>query len=218
MAETVRQIPEKYSEPEYVFHPRLSSYGRRLGAALPPLLMALAAGGALWLRRPAGPVIALLVAVILVAGLMAYAHLRPALAVITRTHVLSSRWIGFHAVPRAAIRQVVTADRLLPAQPEKSRSKGRPYLWLVGENGKRLMALDGIVWDLTSLKTLGDRLEAQHVNFKRATPGEIRAHWPGLVSWRLTYPRLRYALTSLLLLLVLALVVWLSFVTTTPGN
>ena len=39
MAETVRQVPQKYGVPEHVFHPRLGSYGRRLAASAAPLLL-----------------------------------------------------------------------------------------------------------------------------------------------------------------------------------
>lgn len=210
MADTIRQIPEKYSTPQHVFHPRISSYGRRLWAALPPLLLVVVALAGLSYRRPAGSVAGLLILLAVSGGLVAYGYLRPALVVITRTHVLSSRWIGFHAVPRPRVAQVVTVERLLPPRSREGAVRGRPYLWLVSESGRRLMALDGVVWDATTLGTLAASTGAQHVNFKRATPAQVSEHWPRLVSWQVRYPRLRYAASSAALVLVVALIVWLS--------
>lgn len=215
MAETVRQVPEKYSAPQHVFHPRITSYGRRIWAAVPPLLLVAVVLLALYYRRPRGPVIAVLILLALVGGIIAYGYLRPALTVITQTHFLKSRWIGFHAVPRDQVHQVVTVDKLLPPRPKSGKPRGRPYLWLVTETGKRAMALDGIVWDTASLKSFADLSGAQHVNFKQATPEQVSKHWPKLVAWHVRYPRLRYAASSLALVLVIVLVVWLTFVQTT---
>lgn len=212
MAETVRQVPEKYSTAQHVFHPRLTSYGRRIWAAVPPLLLVAVALLALFSRRPRGPVIAVLILLALAGGIIAYGYLRPALSVITRTHFLKSRWIGFQAVPRDRVHQVVTVDKLLPPRAKAGKSRGRPYLWLVTETGKRAMALDGLVWDKATLKSFGDLCQAQHVNFKEATPQQIGQHWPKLVEWHVRYPRLRYAASSLALVLVIALTVWLTVV------
>ena len=216
MAETVRQVPEKYSTPEHIFHPRITSYGRRIWAAVPPLVLVAVTLLALYYRRPRGPVIGVLILLALLGAIVAYGYLRPALTVITRTHFLKSRWIGFQAVPRDRVHQVVTVDKLLPPRPKPGKSRGRPYLWLVTEAGKRAMALDGIVWDTASLKGFADRSGAQHVNFKQATPDQVSEHWPKLVAWHVRYPRLRYAASSLALVLVVVLVVWLMFVQTTP--
>lgn len=215
MAETVRQVPEKYSEPQHVFHPRISSYGRRIWAAVPPLLLVAVVLVALYYRRPRGPVIAVLILLALVGGIIAYGYLRPALTVITSTHFLKSRWIGFHSVPREHVSQVVTVDSLLPARPKPGKQRGRPYLWLVTAAGKRTMVLDGIVWDKATLKSFADLSGAQHVNFKQATPEQVSRHWPKLVAWHVRYPRLRYAASSIALILVIVLVVWLTFVQTT---
>ena len=76
MAETIRQIPAKYGAPEHVFHPRMGSYGRRLGAALPPLLLVVVAVFVIGYRRPAGPAMGVLLLLALVGLVTAYAYLR----------------------------------------------------------------------------------------------------------------------------------------------
>ena len=208
MAETVRQIPSKYGAPQYVFHPRLGSYGRRIAAALPPLGMVALSVAVLYYRRPAAPAAAVLALVALVGLVAAYAYLRPALAVLTADHVLVSRWVGFRAVPRENIAQVVTVEKLLPARAAPGSSRGRPQLWFVTATGGRALSLDGTVWDGKTLQELARLSGAEHVNFARATPAQISGHWPRLVSWRVRWPRLRYAASSLALLAVVALLAW----------
>lgn len=215
MAETVRQIPEKYSAPLHVLHPAVSSYGRRMWAAAAPLALAAAALLAVWWRRPRGPAIAVLVLLALLGGITAYGYLRPALAVITPSHFLTSRWVGFRAVARGDVAQAVTVDALLaPGTGSGSapgRRRGRPHLWLVGATGKRLLSLDGAVWDAASLREFARLSGAQHVHVRRATPAELARHWPRLIPWRVRHPRWRSALSSAALVAVLALTVWWSF-------
>lgn len=223
MAETVRQIPAKYSVPLHVFHPAISSYGRRAGAAAAPLLLVAAVVLVLWWVRPRGPVIAVLVLLAVLGGLTAYGYLRPALAAITPTHALSSRWIGFRAAARADVAQVVTVDALLTgdagADPGTGRGarRGGAQLWLVSAAGRRMLSLDGRVWDATTLRRFARLSGAQHVHFQRATPAELARHWPRLVPWRLRHPRLRYALSSAALVGVLALSVWWSLAHPVPA-
>ena len=216
MAETVRQVPARYGTPQAVFHPRLGSYGRRIGAALPPLTMTAVAVLMIYYRRPASPVLATLVLIALVGLIVAYAYLRPALAVVTPGHVLVSRWVGFKAVPRERIAQVATVERLLPPRDKGGRRRGRPFLWFVTPAGRCALALDGTVWDGRTLQEIADLSGAQHVNFKQATPAQVGEHWPRLVSWRLKHPRLRYALSSLVLVAVVALLVWWALSQGTP--
>ena len=211
MAETVRQIPARYGAPEHVFHPRLGSYGRRIAAALPPLGVAAAVVALLYHRRAAGPVTAALALLALLGLLAAYAYLRPALVVLTARHVLLSRWVGFRAVARDQIAQVVTVEHLLPVHGAPGRTRGRPQLWFVTASGRCALALDGTVWDARTLQDLALRSGVEHVNFTRATPAEVSEHWPRLVSWRVRYPRLRYAASSLALLAVIALLAWWAF-------
>ncbi|MDO4918204.1 hypothetical protein [Kocuria sp.] len=211
MAETVRQIPPRYGAPQHVFHPRIGSYGRRIGAALPPLLVVALAVAMIYYRRPAGPVMGVLGLFALVGVVAAYAYLRPALAVLTEEHVLLSRWVGFRAVPRERIVQVVTVERLIPQRAPRGRTRGRPQLWFVTGAGRCALALDGTVWDGKSLQELARLSGAEHVNFSRATPAQVSDHWPRLVSWRIRYPRLRYAATSAALLAVVALLAWWAF-------
>ncbi|RKQ34855.1 hypothetical protein [Kocuria tytonis] len=216
MAETVRQIPPRYGEPQYVFHPRIGSYGRRIGAALPPLLMVVLAVAAVYYRRPAGPATAVLGFLALVGLVASYAYLRPALAVLTAHHVLVSRWVGFRAVPRERIARVVTVETLLPPRPREGRTRGRPQLWFATAEGRCALVLDGTVWDGKSLQELARASGAQHVNFKRATPAQVGEHWPRLVSWRVRYPRVRYAVSSLALVAVIGLLGWWAFASTAP--
>ena len=205
MAETVRQVPPRYGVPEHVFHPRLGSYGRRLSAALAPVLLTVLAVGMIYYRRPACPVTGALAFLALVGLVVAYVYLRPALAVLTPGVVLVPRWVGFRAVPRERIARVVTVEKLLPPT---GKGRGRPYLWFVTETGRCALALDGTVWDARRLDEIARVSGAQHVNFTRATPAQVREHWPRLVSWRVRYPRVRYAASSLALLGVIGLLVW----------
>ena len=208
MAETVRQIPSRYGTPVQVFHPRISSYGRRLGAALPPLLVVGLAALLVYYRRPGVPGMAVLALLALVGALASYAYLRPALVVLTGSHVLASRWVGFRAVPRERIAQVVTVEALLPPRPREGAPRARPQLWFVTAAGRSALLLDGTVWDGRTLQEIARLSGATHVNFARATPAELSAHWPRLVSWRVRYPRVRYALSSLALVAVVGLLVW----------
>ncbi|MEU5468475.1 hypothetical protein [Kocuria salsicia] len=214
MAETVRQVPQKYGVPEHVFHPRLGSYGRRLAASAAPLLLVVLAVGAIFYRRPAGPVTGVL-ALTALAGLVgAYVNLRPALAVLTPGFVLVSRWVGFHAVARERITQVVTVEKLLAPRSGSGRSRGRPYLWFVTASGRRALGLDGTVWDARTLDELARASGAQHVNFRQATPAQVSENWRRLVPWHVRHPRLRYATSSLALLTVIALLGWWALAST----
>ena len=124
MAETIRQIPAKYGALEHVFHPRMGSYGRRLGAALPPLLLVVVAVFVIGYRRPAGPAMGVLLLLALVGLVTAYAYLRPALVVLTAHHVLLSRWVGFRAVPRERVRldtETVTEKRQVAEEVRKEQ-------------------------------------------------------------------------------------------------
>lgn len=208
MAETVRQVPPKYGAPEHVFHPRLGSYGRRLAASAAPLLLVVLATAVIVYRRPAGPVTAVLALTALVGLVGAYARLRPALAVLTPGYVLVSRWVGFRAVPRERITQVVTVEKLLAPRSGSGRTRGRPYLWFVTASGRRALGLDGTVWDARTLDELARASGAQHVNFRQATPAQVSESWPRLVPWHVRHPRLRYAASSLALLAVIGLLGW----------
>ncbi|WP_367404558.1 hypothetical protein [Kocuria marina] len=211
MAETIRQIPAKYGAPEHVFHPRMGSYGRRLGAALPPLLLVVVAVFVIGYRRPAGPAMGVLLLLALVGLVTAYAYLRPALVVLTAHHVLLSRWVGFRAVPRERIAQVVTVRTLLAARPRSGGSRGRPCLWFVTPAGRSALFLDGTVWDARTLDELARASGAQHVNFQRATPAQLTEHWPRLVAWRVRYPHVRYVAASCALIAAVALFAWWAF-------
>ncbi|MGX5669812.1 hypothetical protein ACWKWD_03800 [Kocuria rhizophila] len=212
MAETVRQVPPRYGEPEHVFHPRIGSYGRRVLAACPPLALVGLAVAMIYVRRAGGLALVLLVLLALAGAVACYAYLRPALVVLTASHVLTSRWVGFRAVERERVPQVVTVEALLPPHAAQGRTRGRPHLWFVTAAGRCALSLDGTVWDARTLQEIARLSGAQHVNFKRATPAQVSEHWPRLVSWRVRFPRVRYALSSAALVaVVVALVGWAFF-------
>ena len=102
-------------------------------------------------------------------------------------------------------------EALLPPHAGEGRTRGRPHLWCVTAAGRCALSLDGTVWDARTLQEIARLSGAQHVNFKRATPAQISEHWPRLVSWRVRFPRVRYALSSAALVAVVVALVWWAF-------
>ena len=64
MAERAHEISSKHGTAEHIYHPRISSYGRRVEAALPGTLTLIAALAFLGYKRPALPytIVTLLIA------------------------------------------------------------------------------------------------------------------------------------------------------------
>ncbi|MEX5269510.1 hypothetical protein [Kocuria sabuli] len=208
MADAVRQVPEKYGPVRAVLRPRLASYGRRLLACLAPLLVGAVLLLLLWSRRPAPAVAAVLLALVLLAGLACWVRLRPALVVRTDSHVLRSRTVGFAATPLARVDHVVTVGALHRSTGSPRRA-GRPHLWAAGPSGRRVLALDGVVWDGRTLEEVAEALGAPRTHVAHTTAREAAARWPRLVPWRLKHPAAASAASSAGLLAVLALVLWL---------
>lgn len=209
MADAARQVPEKYGPVRGVHRPRLASYGRRLRACLSPALLAVGVLLVLWWRRPAAGIAIALLAVAVLAGAACWTRLRPALVVRTRSHVLRSRTVGFAATALADLDRVITVGSL-HRPGDRPRAPGRPYLWGADRNGRRVLELDGAVWDSRTLEEVAAALGAPRTHVDHATVREAAQRWPRLVPWRLRHPRLRSAAGSAGLLLLLALVAGLA--------
>lgn len=209
MADSVRQVPEKYGPVRAVLRPRLGSYGRRLLSCLGPLLTVAVLVLFLWARRPAPGVTVVVLALVLLAGAACWVRLRPVLVVRTDSHVLRSRTVGFAATPLAEIEHVVTVGAL-HRESAAPRRAARPHLWAAGRTGRRVLGLDGAVWDARSLEDVAGALGAPRTHLEQATAREAASRWPRLVPWGLRHPRLRSAAASAGLLAVLGLVAWFS--------
>jgi hypothetical protein len=209
MADSVRQVPEKYGPVRAVLRPRLGSYGRRLLSCLGPLLVVVVLVLFLWARRPAPGVAVVVLVLVLAAAAACWVRLRPVLVVRTDSHVLRSRTVGFAATPLTEVEHVVTVGALHRAAGAP-RSDARPHLWAAGRSGRRVLGLDGAVWDARALEDVAVALGAPRTHLERATAREAAARWPRLVPWGLRHPRLRSAASSAGLLAVLALVGWFS--------
>ena len=112
MADSVRQVPEKYGPVRAVLRPRLGSYGRRLLSCLGPLLVVVVLVLFLWARRPAPGVAVVVLVLVLAAAAACWIRLRPVLVVRTDSHVLRSRTVGFAATPLTEVEHVVTIGAL----------------------------------------------------------------------------------------------------------
>ncbi|MFI7482569.1 hypothetical protein ACH9EU_09125 [Kocuria sp. M1R5S2] len=211
MADAVRQVPEKYGPVRDVLRPRLGSYGRRLLGSATPLLVATVLVLFLWSRRPAPGVAAVALVLVLLAAAAAWVRLRPALVVRTDSHVLRSRTVGFAATALADLDHVVTVGAL-QRSADGSRRSARPHLWAADRSGRRVLGLDGAVWDARALEDVAAALGVPRTHVERTTAREAAARWPRLVPWRLRHPRLSSAAGTAGVLAVLALVTGLSLV------
>lgn len=209
MADSVRQVPDKYGPVRAVLRPRLGSYGRRLLSCAGPLLVVAVLVLFLWARRPAPGVAAVVLALVLLAAAACWLRLRPVLVVRTDSHVLRSRTVGFAATPLAELEHVVTVGALHRAA-DAPRPAGRPHLWAAGRSGRRVLGLDGAVWDARALEDVAVALGAPRTHVECTTAREAAARWPRLVPWGIRHPRLRSAASSAGLLAVLGLVGWFS--------
>lgn len=209
MADSVRQVPERYGPVRAVLRPRLGSYGRRLRSCAGPLLVVAVLVLFLWARRPAPDVAAVVLVLVLLAAAVCWLRLRPVLVVRTDSHVLRSRTVGFAATPLAELEHVVTVGALHRA-PGAPRPAGRPHLWAAGRSGRRVLGLDGAVWDARALEDVAVVLGAPRTHLERTTAREAAARWPRLVPWGIRHPRLRSAVSAAVLLAVLGLVGWFS--------
>lgn len=218
MAENTRDIPERYGKLVQGFHPRLGSYGRRLLAVTPNLLLAALLLGYLAYKRPAATIT--IIAVLLIAGSAAacYSVLRPATAALTETHLLKARLIGWTAVPRERIAGTVFVTRLRPAGADSARgpfarlrSRGVPALWFTDAQGRRLLRFDGRIWDAKTLRGLSGKLTPSTEVYELADVEQIDAAHPHLITFAERHPRFRSTVLTVLGVLILVLVLLLAF-------
>ncbi|KAA9395368.1 hypothetical protein FCK90_02920 [Kocuria coralli] len=219
MADNIRHIPERFGEVQQVWHPRITSMGRRLLACLPPALLGVMCLAVLWLRRPAPAISAIIAVIVLACVGLCWLWLRPSMVAVTRSHVLGSRIVGFHKAQRSEIEQAVLVEALeRPGQASagrdgKPRRRGltRPYLWLVDDGGRRLFRLDGTVWDVRSLNQLADYLGVPVQKVPRTTPKNLARSWPRIVGPLMRYPWIRSVSSGAVLIATVAVVYWLAW-------
>ncbi|WP_051687733.1 hypothetical protein [Curtobacterium sp. S6] len=215
MAENLRDVPAKYGHTQQGFYPRINSYGRRILAVLPTILLALALLAILYFKRPAAAFVVVVLAMELVAALTVYSLLKPAVAVLTDTHVLRGRLIGWKAVRRDKIQHTIFVERLQPKAAltagdgtlAKIRYRGVPGLWFTGERGKRLLRFDGRIWDAKTLRELSTKVTPETTRYSAINVTELAREHQGLVSWIELHPAFRSTVVVLLGLAFLALIV-----------
>ncbi|MDO5618625.1 hypothetical protein [Kocuria sp.] len=218
MADNIRHIPERFGPVQRVWHPRISSMGRRILACLPAAFLGLVCLVMLWMRRPTPAISAIIVVVILVCIALCWVWLRPNTVAVTATHVLGSRAVGFSNAAREKARSVVVVESL--ERPGFSAQRGgkapkrgfaRPYLWLVDHAGKPIFRLDGTVWDARSMNELADQLGVAVNRIQRVEPKELAQAWPKLVTPLMRYPWIKSVFTGALLVGTVAAVYWLAW-------
>lgn len=218
MADNIRRIPERFGAVQAVWHPRITSVGRRLLACLSPGLLGVICLGVLWMRRPAPAISVVIVAVILGCVVACWLRLRPHTVAVTHTHVLGSRLVGFHQVRRDAVAGAVVVESLekpgrISRQGAKAPKRGfaRPMLWFVDEAQRPVLRLDGNVWDLRSLDELTDYVGVRTHRYHRVEPQELAQSWPKTVTVLMRYPWITSVLTGFTLVAVVAAVYWLAW-------
>ena len=220
MAENVRDVPERYGAVQQVHHPRIHSYGRRLLAVVPTSLVVAVLVPMLVYRRP--PAVVLIVAGLLILGclIIIYSFLRPAVAVLTQTHVLQGRMVGWKAVPRERIAQTVFAQRLRPHSEEKTggspwgrlRNRGVPALWFLDAKGRTVLRFDGRVWDAKTLERMSGQVTPSTIRYEQVTADHAAAAHPGMLSYAERHPRFRSVALTVLTVAVVVVIVMLNAV------
>ncbi|MDO4253804.1 MAG: hypothetical protein Q4C81_01445 [Kocuria sp.] len=218
MADDIRRIPERFGAVQAVWHPRITSVGRRLLACLPPGLLGVICLVVLWMRRPAPVISALIVVVIAVCIGLCWVWLRPNTVAVTNSHVVGSRLVGFHTVKHSDISGVVLVDSF--EKPGQSARKGgkaprrgfaRPLLWLVDNTGRSLLRLDGTVWDPKSMTEMADYLRVPVERIQRVEPKQLAQSWPKLVTPLMRYPWITSVFTGVVLIGAVLGVYWLAW-------
>lgn len=217
MADNIRHIPERFGQVSHVWHPRITSMGRRILACLPAAVLGTLCLVVLWMRRPAPTISAIIVVVILVCIALCWLWLRPNTVAVTGSHVLGSRGIGFRSVARSKVSRAVVVESLeKPGQGLKRGGKAprrglaRPFLWLVNDDGRRLFRLDGTVWDHKSMQELGQYLGVPVEQFRRIEPKELAKRWPKLVTPLMRFPWIKSVVTGAVLIATVGAVFWLA--------
>ncbi|WP_178945406.1 hypothetical protein [Kocuria sp. TGY1127_2] len=214
MAENLRDVPAKYGTLQEGFYPRINSYGRRILSVLPTILLAIALLAILYFKRPAAAFVIVVLVMELLAATAVYSILKPAVAVVTDTHILRGRLIGWKAVPRNSVEHTVFVEKLKPKAALRAsegtwsrlRYRGIPGLWFIGSRGKSLMRFDGRVWDTKTLRKLSGKITPQTTMYSSINVTELAAEHKGLVSWTELHPAFRSTLIAILGLIFLALI------------
>lgn len=216
MAEHVHQVPEKYGTAQVAYHPRIQSYHRRIIAALPPILVVLGVIFLLSRRRFALPYTLLLAVIVVFALLAMYSLLKPNIVVKTQDFLLRGKLFGWQVVTLSNIERTVFVERLaskksmsMPDGGAKSlRHKGIPALWVLNSRGKKVMRLDGRIWDAKTMRRIASENSEQTVVYPRINVVQMNKQHPGLVTFNELHPGWKSAtiavLSSVALLLVAA--------------
>lgn len=218
MADNIRHIPGRFGQVRQVWHPRITSMGRRILACFPAAVLGVLCLVMLWMRRPAPAISAIIVVVVLVCIALCWVWLRPNTVAVTSSHVLGSRGIGFRNAVREKVRGAVVVESLeRPGQGSKrggkapKRGLARPFLWLVDDDGRNLFRLDGTVWDLRSMQELATYLGVPTTQFQRVEPKALGNRWPKLVTPLMRYPWIKSVFTGAVLIGIVAAVYWLAW-------
>lgn len=213
MAENAHQVPPQYGTATQIFHPRMRSYHRRLLAVAPSILLTLVCLWYMAMRRPHPALMAILAIVALGSMLVIYSSLRPQIVVLTQTHLLRGRLIGWKVVPLADIDHTIFAERLLPKQASGRdlkgmaalRYRGVPALWALDKNKKGIFRLDGRIWDAKTMRAIASHLSPQTTAYSSIDVLQMNKQWPGLVTFNELHPGWRSALLGTLSLIFLCL-------------
>lgn len=218
MADNIRHIPERFGQVSQVWHPRITSMGRRILACLPAVVLGVLCLLVLWMRRPAPVISAIIVVVVLVCVALCWVWLRPSTVAVTGSHVLGSRAVGFRDVARSKVSRAVVVESLeKPGQDAKrggkapKRGLARPFLWLVDDDGRRLFRLDGTVWDVRTMRELATYLGVPVEQYRRTEPKALRERWPKLVTPLMRHPWIKSLFTGALLIGTVGAVYWLAW-------
>lgn len=216
MAEHANQVPEKYGEAVQVFHPRINAYHRRLLAAAGPLIVAVAIVAFMVYRRLALPFMVVLIIIALGAAWTAYTMLRPSIVVLTKTYLLTGRTVGWKAIELTDIDHTIFVERLTPKKAltaqqgglNSLRFKGVPGMWALNSKGKKLLRLDGRIWDAKNLRAIAGKLSQQTTVYTKINVTQMGKQHPGLVTFSELHPGWRSAALAIVcavLIVILAL-------------
>lgn len=213
MAEHAHQVPDKYGEVVAIYHPRIQSYWRRIVAAFPALLLSVGIIAFLAYKRPLLPFAVALVVILLVAFFVVYSFLKPTIIVRTNTHVMRGRMIGWQAVPLADIDHTIFAEHLAPkkalvqeAAGHKFIAKGLPAMWAVNAKKKRVLRVNGRIWDAKTMRVIASEIAPQTTVYSRINVVQMAKQWPGLVTFSELHPGWRSATFAIACLIVVAFI------------
>ena len=149
-----------------------------------------------------------------------WSFLRPAIAVLTDTHLLQGRTLGWKAVPRERITQTVYAARLRPVglNPDDPRpgmlarlkNIGAPALWFLDSKGSALMRFDGRVWDAKTLERLSAQVTPSTIRYEDVTVAHAAQEHPRMIAFTERHPKLKSAALTVLTAVIIVVIVVLN--------